>query len=641
MQTFEMLGRTVLVILLNGIWQGAAFALLTWLALRLSPRANASTRYAAWTLALAATLIVPIATSLTRISYESRAHVAHSSSAATTARVSDVPSGSRTQSREQERPVLSHAASFSLPQTPSVRITPSALLVGVAFAAWGLAALALIVRLAVALLQLEKLKRDALPLGMDYREQLLQWQAVTTRDRDVRICVTDGIEVPVAVGLFDAMVLLPQHLLATLETSEIDQISLHELAHLLRHDDWTNGLQRIISAMLFFSPAVWFIARQMDIEREVACDDYVLELTGAVRSYAYCLTKMAEMTSWPHQPLAAPGVFITRKNISIRIERLLRTGRAISSTISPAAATAVVVGLAAGFLVARVATPAIAFALPVAPPSPVAIASPAQPHPPKVAATTIPEKHVHVDVPAIHVNVPATHVDVPATHVSVDIPAVNIPPINMPQIATGAERTSSRNGNCGGCDFSNANLRGRDFRDQNLTGSDFSNTNLSGARFDHSNVSGANFSNANLRDVSFTGANLSGCNLENANLDGVNFDGADLTGCSIDIKKLSPRQAKVFLTRCTGCDFAQANLRGIDLHGIKVTGIDLQGADLRNTDLTNAYFSGVDFSKADLSGAHLAGATFSGCSFDHTDLRNVDLSHVNFVGVSLGNAIMR
>lgn len=70
---FEIIARVALVVLVNGLWQGAAIAGLTWLALRVFPRVNASTRYAAWTVALVAVLVVPIATSLSRVSYEATA----------------------------------------------------------------------------------------------------------------------------------------------------------------------------------------------------------------------------------------------------------------------------------------------------------------------------------------------------------------------------------------------------------------------------------------------------------------------------------------------------------------------------------------------------------------------------------------
>ena len=385
---FEIIARVALVVLVNSLWQGAAIAGLTWLALRVFPRVNASTRYAAWTVALVAVLVVPIATSLSRVSYYTLPATTTNPTQTMTANVqqpvAQTAAAGRTVRSEHKQRTASEAPSsqgsslsgLTLPRIPDLHVNVSFLILTIFFTAWGVAALALVVRLTVALVRLERLKQDAMPLGMEYRDQLVQWQRLDAHDRDVRICVTDGIEVPVAVGLFDAMVLLPQQLLAEFDAQEIDQISLHELAHLLRHDDWSNGLQRIISALFFFNPAVWFIARQMDIEREVACDDYVLELTGAVRTYAFCLTKMAEMTSWPHQPLAAPGVFTTRKNISIRIERLLRTGRAIGSSISPATATLVAVGLVAGYLLAFSLTPVVAFAMPCPPAAPAAVAVP-------------------------------------------------------------------------------------------------------------------------------------------------------------------------------------------------------------------------------------------------------------------------
>jgi uncharacterized protein YjbI with pentapeptide repeats len=437
---------------------------------------------------------------------------------------------------------------------------------------------------------------------------------------------------------------LPQHLLAEFDAQEIDQISLHELAHLLRHDDWSNGLQRVITALLFFNPAVWFIARQMDIEREVACDDYVLELTGAVRTYAFCLTKMAEMTSWPHQPLAAPGVFTTRKNISIRIERLLRTGRAIGSSISPATATLVAIGLIAGYFLARLATPVVAFAMPVPvapvpplvamtakPPSvnrPVVKAPAAkqiaqlEPVAPSIAASAKPaatsrtwtRPEVIVTTKPISVTVPASTVNLP--QMSYTIPGVKV---TMPHVRVAA--ADFRNGmNCSGCDFENQNLSGKNFAGSNLTGSDFSHANLQGVNFNGANLSGVDFEGADLRNASFVGANLSGANLDGAKLDGTNLDRANLSGSDIDPRTLSQAQIRAYLPHCSGCDLHGANLSGVDLRGIHLIGVDLSHANLRGANLQDATFSGVDFSGADLRGANTNGTKFIGCDFSGAQL---------------------
>ncbi len=626
----EIIARSVLIVLINGLWQGAAIAGLTWLALRLFPRTNASTRYVAWTVALIATLIIPIVTSVPHISYVS-------SPTTTMSALPDAHEGPallrpRSHERASSTAQTQHS-SPSVPQIPRLHLSlnPAPIVTAVFFGVWVLLALALVMRLILALTRLERLKSDAMPLGLEYRDKLVQWQRLYERDRDVRICVTDGIEVPVAVGLFDSMVLLPQHLLNEFDASEIDQISLHELAHLLRHDDWTNGLQRIIAALLFFNPAVWFIARQMDIEREVACDDYVLELTGAVRTYAFCLTKMAERTSWPHQPLAAPGVFTTRKNISIRIERLLRSGRAVSSKISPVTAVAVAIGLIAGYLLARSVTPAVAFAMPspavaatapkqIAQAEPVPTASAA---PPKPAATThtrtrpevvVTTKPFTVTVPATTVNVPATSVKLPQT--SYTIPSVKVA---MPHVRIAAVDVHGGM-NCSGCDFENQNLAGKNFAGSNLTGSDFSHTNLQNANFDGANLSGVDFEGADLRNASFAGANLEGANLEGAKLDGTNLDHANLSGSDIEVRSLSQAQIRAYLPRCTGCDLHGANLSGMDLRGIHLTGVDLSHANLRGANLQNATFSGVDFSGADLRGANTDGTKFIGCDFSGAQL---------------------
>jgi uncharacterized protein YjbI with pentapeptide repeats/beta-lactamase regulating signal transducer with metallopeptidase domain len=618
---FDSPAALLLVILLNGLWQGAAIAALTWIALQIAPRTNAATRYAAWTLALLAAVVLPVLTSLAHVRYEHQ----HSTTAAVrTSHVSGTITESHT--RVLERPVSApRGERRALPEPPSFRLEPPHLLMTGLFALWAIAALALVVRLALALARLEKMKADALPLGMTYREKLAQWQQNAGAARDVRICVTDEIDVPVAVGLFDAMVLLPKHLLDALDAEEIDQISLHELAHLLRHDDWSNAFQRVVSALLFFNPAVWFIARQMDIEREVACDDYVLQLTGAVRTYAYCLTKMAEMTSWPHQPLAAPGVFVTRKSISIRIERLLRTGRAISSTISPLAAATVLGGLAVAAILLPIVTPAVAFAFAQATAAP-AVSPPAVARTPRAPASARPA----IAAPRLHVEVPAQHikVDVPAEHIAVTVPTIHVDTVLPKAIG------------CNACDFSGARLPGKDFRNQRLAGSDFAHANLRDARFDRSDLSGTAFNGADLTDASFRNADLSGCDLRGATLTGANFSGAHLAGCSIDVRSLAPSQTRAFLRGCTGCDFAYANLDGMDLRGMKLIGTDLRRATLRHADLSGASFTGVDFTGVDFTGANLDGTTFSGCDFDKADLRHVDLRRAYFTGTSLRSALM-
>ncbi|MBV9271466.1 MAG: M56 family metallopeptidase, partial [Candidatus Eremiobacteraeota bacterium] len=364
---FEPAARIIVATLFNSLWEGAILALIIWAILRFATNINATTRYALWISALVAVIVLPIVTTVpfvTTVSHHAQA-----------------PQTQPAAGGGESHPIVAHSQSVAAAHTAATRSTaapvnastpavhlqrfrfnvPAVVAVSL-FGLWALIALALLARVLVGLVRLERLKSDSLPLPLEYREHLARWANAQKGGRDVRLCVSDKIEVPVAVGLFDAMILIPKHLLDSLSQEEIDQITLHELAHLRRGDDWTNGLQRVIQSLFFFNPAILWMAQQLDLEREVACDDWVLLQTNEVRPYAFCLTKMAEVTAWPHRAIAAPGVFVTRKSLSIRVERLLRAGRDIRTSVTFAPATIVGATVIVLFFVLQTVAPSFAFA---------------------------------------------------------------------------------------------------------------------------------------------------------------------------------------------------------------------------------------------------------------------------------------
>jgi uncharacterized protein YjbI with pentapeptide repeats len=546
--------------------------------------------------------------------------------------------------------------------------------------------LGLLVKVIVSLVRLERLKRDSLPLPIEYRDRMSRWTLAQKGGRDVRICVSDKIEVPVAVGLFDAMILMPKHLLDELSQEEIDQISLHELAHLRRGDDWTNGLQRIVQALFFFNPAILWMAQQMDLEREVACDDWVLLQTKDVRPYAFCLTKMAEVTAWPHRALAAPGVFVTRKSLSIRVERLLRGGRDIRTSVTFAPATIVGATVVVLFFVLQSVAPSFAFEQEdtnvvvqdgsqvtevhdnnhgqrtvhvftdskgtIPPPAPALAAPhqivkivyrdrrlPALPALPKVPGALPKSPGALPKMPALPkvALLPKVAMIPDATQIRVEVDRA-MRQADLARVSADAARAATvrlhefKDNRCIGCDLSGVKWAGRDLSGARLTGADFSRADLHGANFTGAVLAGVDFSNANLRGANFSGAKLAGCDMRGADLTGANLNVASFTGCDVDPSRLSADQARALISRCTGCDFHNADLRNQDLRNVKLTGDDLAGADLRGANLDGATFVGVSLTGAKLDGAHLNGTKFSGCDFDGVDLHGVDMSKAVVTG---------
>jgi uncharacterized protein YjbI with pentapeptide repeats/beta-lactamase regulating signal transducer with metallopeptidase domain len=681
----EPVARAAVATLFNSLWEATLLAIAVWAVLHFVPNLNAATRYAAWCVALAAAIVLPLATTLPRITlqpavvYERlpQSSTRQAPSSAATLRTMHAHSASSAAHLERTPPAPS--AGFRFPQRAHVAVPSIAALA--IFAAWLLVALAILGRLILNLVRLERLKRDALPLPVDYREHLQRWADAAKGTREVRLCVSDRIEVPIAVGLFDSMILIPQHLLQTLSENEVDQITLHELGHLRRADDWTNAFQRIVQALFFFNPAILWIAQQLDLEREVACDDWVLATTRDVRPYAFCLTKMAEVTAWPHRALAAPGVFMTRKSLSIRVERLLRAGRNVRTGIAFGPTGAVAAALIVLFFVLQSVAPSIAFTLPaqaVAPvpavipihvahhiahatvavqPAPTAAAKPVVTPKPRVRVETRTE-YRYITVPATHVHVPARNVHVPEVNVNIpkrtfrvltaprvgELPRFNPLPVNFEknlkiQIIRSFGNMGTRTGGphltgdgCTGCDMTGANLAGHDFRNKSYLGSDFTRANLQNADFRGASLTGVDFHNANLRGANFTNAQMEGCNFRGADLTNATLDGARMTGCDFDVARLTPTQARAVLRGCEGCDFKHADLHGQDMHGISIEGDDMAYADLRGADLSNVQFTGIDLHGAQLAGAKLDGASFTGCDFSGVNLHDVDLSRAHVVG---------
>ncbi len=155
----------------------------------------------------------------------------------------------------------------------------------------------MLLRLARSLLGGQRLRGSATPVE---DEDLLAMIARQARHIGLRAAPTvaycDRILVPVVIGLVKPMILLPAALASGLSPDQLQALVTHELAHIRRFDLLVNLLQRLIEAVLFFHPAVWFVSRRVSIERENAADDMVLAAGSHRASYADALVRMAELS---------------------------------------------------------------------------------------------------------------------------------------------------------------------------------------------------------------------------------------------------------------------------------------------------------------------------------------------------------
>ena len=148
----------------------------------------------------------------------------------------------------------------------------------------------------------------------------------------VRFLLSRRITVPVVIGALRPVILIPVSALAGLAPQQLDALILHELAHIRRLDTVTNILLAAVETVLFYHPAVWWVSRQIRIERENCCDDQAVATCGDVGLYVEALTSLE---SWK---AGAPALAANGGSLKTRVARLL-DGRAQSRPLSLSALT--------------------------------------------------------------------------------------------------------------------------------------------------------------------------------------------------------------------------------------------------------------------------------------------------------------
>jgi len=98
--------------------------------------------------------------------------------------------------------------------------------------------------------------------------------------------ITDADIEPAVARIFHPVVLLPAALLGRLSAAEMDAILAHENEHINRRDNLKATLHRLVETLFWFHPMVWWIGRRMLAERELACDEAVIEKGHDAHEYA-------------------------------------------------------------------------------------------------------------------------------------------------------------------------------------------------------------------------------------------------------------------------------------------------------------------------------------------------------------------
>ena len=266
--------------LLTWVSQGVALVVVVAVALRFVPRLNAATRFAIWFGVLIGLAWPGWTSSLPAV----------------------------------EQPIY-------VPSAPDRAVS---VFIGV----WAAISLINLVRILPSLHAVYALRDRCRAFPRDLEARLPMWLEARDRGRPAELKICDAVAGATVLGFQRPCIAIPSALVAALTPVELDQIILHEYAHVQRRDDWSRLAQALALSALWIHPAAHIVSRALSRHREMACDEWVVARTGLPKAYAKCLTHAAEVRGRMHDTPALLSAFLgTRHELVRRVDRLLKMHR--------------------------------------------------------------------------------------------------------------------------------------------------------------------------------------------------------------------------------------------------------------------------------------------------------------------------
>lgn len=302
-EPFILFSRAAVLGLLLWSCQSALLLGGAWGALKLDRSRSATTRCRIWLLALAMVAVLPLLNRLAPILSFS------------VSRVPPLP-------LERIAPVAAPPATTpaSVPEFHWASLVWLAL-----FVVWIAGVLAALLRLLHSHRELHRLRLRARLASTADLEHLGFLGSRTSLD-GIRIGLSDELNSPCMAGFFRPWILFPADIVAWTTLEERTSILNHELAHIQRRDHVAVLFQQALRTILFFHPLLRHACGQLDMERELACDDHVLDCGAERRVYAESILKVAQRCL-PGPRLRPVNLFASKRNLERRIDMILDSNR--------------------------------------------------------------------------------------------------------------------------------------------------------------------------------------------------------------------------------------------------------------------------------------------------------------------------
>ncbi len=225
--------------------------------------------------------------------------------------------------------------------TPAVKDSRSpmqwlAITVTIATVIWAVGAMLLLLRMTIGWIRLAGILRRAEPItDPDYVAAFTKASALVGCHDECkpRLVASDEISGPLAAGIFAGSVVLPKRLIAESSPTELAEVLVHEVAHVVRRDQIVVLLQNLVAAIYWPHPLVRKLNRELAKAREEVCDNFVLATTDAP-IYSRTLLSLAQLVQRPETIPGSVGFFASRWKLEQRVAGLLDESRDTQTILS-------------------------------------------------------------------------------------------------------------------------------------------------------------------------------------------------------------------------------------------------------------------------------------------------------------------
>ena len=294
----------------NHLWQSTLFAAVSGLLTMTLRKNQARVRYALW---LAASLKFLIPFSLL-VGIGGQVGLLRSSDGIETGFTFVADQFSQPFS-QVTTPVVSHVARAAVTQSPAH------LLPGIIAAVWLCGFLLVVFVWCVRWRRMSAAVREASPLreGREVKALRRLERAGGIRRR-IEVFVSRASLEPGIFGIARPVLVWPEGISARLDDAQVEAILAHEVGHVRRRDNLFAAIHMLVEAIFWFHPLVWFLGTRLVEEREVACDEEVLEFGSERQVYAESILKICEFCVG--SPLACVSG-VTGADLKKRIVRIM------------------------------------------------------------------------------------------------------------------------------------------------------------------------------------------------------------------------------------------------------------------------------------------------------------------------------